>query len=112
MCNALGSFQLSPIRMLSPLRSQLICLPQGETAVLVTALSLVQSVSRGHAGALQQKATQYSAGFLHSISVCSLTGKKGLFLVERTHCRAQTSAGKGKNPPDGGDEGLLMSMKA
>lgn len=59
--------------------SQPICWAQVETAGLVALLSLAQSVSRGHTGALLQKATQQSAALLHSTSVSTLTGTMGLF---------------------------------
>lgn len=71
----------------------------------MAALSLAQSVSRGHAGALLQKATQQSAG-VAAQHFCLLTDREdGAVLVERTHCGAQTSAGskEGGDPPDGGE---------
>lgn len=84
----------------------------GETAGLVARLSLAQSVSRGHAGARLQKATQQSAGLLHSISACLLadTEDGGCFGRKDTLQGTGLSRG-GKNPPDGRDEELQQQQQ-
>lgn len=64
-----------------------------ETAGLGAALSLAQSVSRGHAGALLTE-SHAAVGRAAAQRFCLFAdGEDGAVLVERTHCGARTSAG-------------------
>lgn len=59
---------------------------------LVTAASLLQSVSRGHAGAPEQSHAQHSAGMPRS-TASFLTGTTVLFLVEKDAPRGSERSG-------------------
>lgn len=59
---------------------------------LVTAVFLLQSVSRGHAGALEQSHAQHSAGMPRS-TASFLTGTTVLFLVEKDAPRGSELSG-------------------